>query len=149
MFFVFWLFFFFFKQKTAYEMRISDWSSDVCSSDLAARTILRVLRTIGGGVHLAAWDIVFVQNLEEEVGFITARPRPDQRVELSDISHAFRIAGIPRCADEPPLADQGPEFCKQRLRLGRQQYPLSLLTGISAGPRRSGPPSAPGRCHFA
>src|SRR3546814_8924618 len=30
------LIFFFFKQKTAYEMRISDWSSDVCSSDLAA-----------------------------------------------------------------------------------------------------------------
>src|SRR3546814_5484831 len=29
-------FFFFFKQKTAYEMRISDWSSDVCSSDLDA-----------------------------------------------------------------------------------------------------------------
>src|SRR3546814_6718370 len=28
---------FFFKQKTAYEMRISDWSSDVCSSDLARR----------------------------------------------------------------------------------------------------------------
>src|SRR3546814_8943435 len=29
--------FFFFKQKTAYEMRISDWSSDVCSSDLQRR----------------------------------------------------------------------------------------------------------------
>src|SRR3546814_4104799 len=29
--------FFFFKQKTAYEMRISDWSSDVCSSDLHCR----------------------------------------------------------------------------------------------------------------
>src|SRR3546814_2159455 len=29
--------FFFFKQKTAYEMRISDWSSDVCSSDLRSR----------------------------------------------------------------------------------------------------------------
>src|SRR3546814_8901119 len=29
------VFCFFFKQKTAYEMRISDWSSDVCSSDLA------------------------------------------------------------------------------------------------------------------
>src|SRR3546814_7511309 len=28
--------FFFFKQKTAYEMRISDWSSDVCSSDLVS-----------------------------------------------------------------------------------------------------------------
>src|SRR3546814_1968109 len=35
--------FFFFKQKTAYEMRISDWSSDVCSSDLRrlAASILR------------------------------------------------------------------------------------------------------------
>src|SRR3546814_2299428 len=30
------MYFFFFKQKTAYEMRISDWSSDVCSSDLRA-----------------------------------------------------------------------------------------------------------------
>src|SRR3546814_18944509 len=30
------IFVFFFKQKTAYEMRISDWSSDVCSSDLEA-----------------------------------------------------------------------------------------------------------------
>src|SRR3546814_1687749 len=34
------LVFFFFKQKTAYEMRISDWSSDVCSSDLAARAAI-------------------------------------------------------------------------------------------------------------
>src|SRR3546814_4775503 len=31
------VFFFFFKQKTAYEMRISDWSSDVCSSDLSRK----------------------------------------------------------------------------------------------------------------
>src|SRR3546814_5338723 len=34
------MFFFFFKQKTAYEMRISDWSSDVCSSDLEALSLL-------------------------------------------------------------------------------------------------------------
>src|SRR3546814_10065771 len=33
---------FFFKQKTAYEMRISDWSSDVCSSDLSAASCGRV-----------------------------------------------------------------------------------------------------------
>src|SRR3546814_4299721 len=32
--------FFFFKQKTAYEVRISDWSSDVCSSDLTTRSDL-------------------------------------------------------------------------------------------------------------
>src|SRR3546814_8236693 len=38
-----WIFVFFFKQKTAYEMRISDWSSDVCSSDLfdASAPVLR------------------------------------------------------------------------------------------------------------
>src|SRR3546814_9842063 len=35
---------FFFKQKTAYEMRISDWSSDVCSSDLNTHALLQSLR---------------------------------------------------------------------------------------------------------
>src|SRR3546814_892182 len=39
--------FFFFKQKTAYEMRISDWSSDVCSSDLLDGPPLVVTRTDG------------------------------------------------------------------------------------------------------
>src|SRR3546814_6135052 len=42
--------FFFFKQKTAYEMRISDWSSDVCSSDLlrpGSLTLMDIERFIG------------------------------------------------------------------------------------------------------
>src|SRR3546814_9224918 len=39
---------FFFKQKTAYEMRISDWSSDVCSSDLSDFQINQ-FRDLGGG----------------------------------------------------------------------------------------------------
>src|SRR3546814_9944485 len=42
------VFFFFFKQKTAYEMRISDWSSDVCSSDLKLTDI-----TIAQGFDIA------------------------------------------------------------------------------------------------
>src|SRR3546814_4934090 len=42
---------FFFKQKTAYEMRISDWSSDVCSSDLRkARVDLDCLSVQGTGL---------------------------------------------------------------------------------------------------
>src|SRR3546814_950036 len=45
-------FMFFFKQKTAYEMRISDWSSDVCSSDL--------LR-IDGDVKMDAASVVNVE----------------------------------------------------------------------------------------
>src|SRR3546814_4540837 len=46
--------FFFFKQKTAYEMRISDWSSDVCSSDLSLRRALRLgkHRRMTGTPHL-------------------------------------------------------------------------------------------------
>src|SRR3546814_17921866 len=39
-------YFFFFKQKTAYEMRISDWSSDVCSSDLCGRAIAEAPDTL-------------------------------------------------------------------------------------------------------
>src|SRR3546814_3149327 len=47
-------FFFFFKQKTAYELRISDWSSDVCSSDLlAADEFIRrfLLHALPRGFH--------------------------------------------------------------------------------------------------
>src|SRR3546814_5804824 len=43
--------FFFFKQKTAYEMRISDWSSDVCSSDLGLTGVLYVLDEPSIGLH--------------------------------------------------------------------------------------------------
>src|SRR3546814_20748934 len=42
--------FFFFKQKTAYEMRISDWSSDVCSSDLSHISERHRLRRCASGV---------------------------------------------------------------------------------------------------
>src|SRR3546814_2303644 len=47
---------FFFKQKTAYEMRISDWSSDVCSSDLVADALIELVevdREIFGAVAVA------------------------------------------------------------------------------------------------
>src|SRR3546814_9843338 len=49
------LFFFFFKQKTAYEMRISDWSSDVCSSDLERHPELRVVSVEHEGGWLRHW----------------------------------------------------------------------------------------------
>src|SRR3546814_3668258 len=51
--------FFFFKQKTAYEMRISDWSSDVCSSDLLDR----------------AGDTLPFQRLKNKLDEIRADPR--------------------------------------------------------------------------
>src|SRR3546814_3146594 len=42
---------FFFKQKTAYEMRISDWSSDLCSSDLAGHLSLHQLKIMSAIEH--------------------------------------------------------------------------------------------------
>src|SRR3546814_2387869 len=54
--------FFFFKQKTAYEMRISDWSSDVCSSDLRLSLVvaptIRVLVLVLAPITHAIYVIV-------------------------------------------------------------------------------------------
>src|SRR3546814_20802497 len=44
--------FFFFKQKTAYEMRISDWSSDVCSSDLTSASCCTITSRL---IRSAKW----------------------------------------------------------------------------------------------
>src|SRR3546814_3412100 len=59
-------YFFFFKQKTAYEMRISDWSSDVCSSDL-------VLAAAGAVAHLR--DVALKEDQQDRVHF-GRRDRP-------------------------------------------------------------------------
>src|SRR3546814_16531629 len=58
--------FFFFKQKTAYEMRISDWSSDVCSSDLEEQPLqdLRTLPAVIGKQRRA-----FCKKAHDCVGF--------------------------------------------------------------------------------
>src|SRR3546814_10112805 len=52
---MFCVFLFFFKQKTAYEMRISDWSSDVCSSDLpmVGEQGIEPVDTLATGIHVA------------------------------------------------------------------------------------------------
>src|SRR3546814_18171499 len=55
--------FFFFKQKTAYEMRISDWSSDVCSSDLGD-VASRILRTVERRAAAESTDVLAVGGLQ-------------------------------------------------------------------------------------
>src|SRR3546814_1757606 len=79
---------FFFKQKTAYEMRISDWSSDVCSSDLAP-DIGR-----GGGLPMVALGV----RLVEQVGVVVRiAPREAQDPEwVQDERHVL----------DPDVADQ-------------------------------------------
>src|SRR3546814_10123865 len=59
--------FFFFKQKTAYEMRISDWSSDVCSSDLIVGHLTEILVA---AADRGRGQIVVEHDLAEGIGQI-------------------------------------------------------------------------------
>src|SRR3546814_4129085 len=65
-FFIVFLFFFvfFFKQKTAYDMRISDWSSDVCSSDLSYREARNFghVRFASGENHYTRFEFNYLLN---------------------------------------------------------------------------------------
>src|SRR3546814_2616934 len=63
---------FFFKQKTAYEMRISDWSSDVCSSDLYAQ--------VGGNV-IGALEVAPEET--DKYGIISPGERHGRLVEVT------------------------------------------------------------------
>src|SRR3546814_3860014 len=65
--------FFFFKQKTAYEMRISDWSSDVCSSDLVINTnlnsVFNVTRPVIEGMRERKWGrIIQISSINGQKG---------------------------------------------------------------------------------
>src|SRR3546814_4470855 len=72
-----WCFFFFFKQKTAYEMRISDWSSDVCSSDLDRGNDRPAARARHDrGQHAFFPQSLHDADMEEKEA---ARPRQQQR----------------------------------------------------------------------
>src|SRR3546814_16484955 len=77
------MFFFFFKQKTAYELRISDWSSDVCSSDLAAGSTCDVAE--GEGVEACVLDPPIVDDdiLRDRVDALDEGGRADDDLDLA------------------------------------------------------------------
>src|SRR3546814_3456592 len=67
----------FFKQKTAYELRISDWSSDVCSSDLVAR------RPAASVHHDRADGLALVHEVEALVDVVERQGVGDEVVDRS------------------------------------------------------------------
>src|SRR3546814_4801841 len=74
---------FFFKQKTAYEMRISDWSSDVCSSDLLAPRPewVKVQRDEGVPVEKNLYRFILKHSLKQQkIGRASCRERVCQYV---------------------------------------------------------------------
>src|SRR3546814_3090537 len=87
--------FFFFKQKTAYEMRISDWSSDVCSSDLIQITLARpglaiedVLRELTAGSDRGR-VLEYIERIVE-----VRDVHPFRSVDIVDLDDRFVVAGI-------------------------------------------------------
>src|SRR3546814_10359695 len=92
-------FVFFFKQKTAYEMRISDWSSDVCSSDLA-----RVMSRYADAIMIRTDDHTKVQAMAEHASVPVING-------LTDLSHPCQIV-----ADLLTLVEQiGRASCRERV----------------------------------
>src|SRR3546814_9841615 len=109
--------FFFFKQKTAYEMRISDWSSDVCSSDLRAEQMphavafeeqreveragrhgLEIIGAVeeGGAVEIGRADLA--QRFEEiigEIGRASCRERGCQYLSISVVAVSLKQNELP------------------------------------------------------
>src|SRR3546814_7890631 len=62
-------FFFFFKQKTAYEMRMSDWSSDVCSSDLLPGIALVIAGRSACAAGAGARGAIVLAGLGDAIAF--------------------------------------------------------------------------------
>src|SRR3546814_19312939 len=125
-------YFFFFKQKTAYEMRISDWSSDVCSSDL-----LQAELTARDDQRLAAWNASLggiagtLRQQWEEVG-VPATGRHQQICDtLAQTAQAIS-AQTPTQARDPiadvaQLAQAAPPASSELRRVGIEV----VVTGIS------------------
>src|SRR3546814_5026022 len=91
------LLFFFFKQKTAYEMRISDWSSDVCSSDLV------MMMAVAAGL---AFEAETIRRRLMYTGLVGLMFLPF----LYTLSRASYVAAIPAL-----LAQIGRASCRERV----------------------------------
>src|SRR3546814_5870167 len=107
---------FFFKQKTSYEMRISDWSSDVCSSDLlfsllgAAAAVIAIgatfsLTRAGGERRLARRE----QLVESDRATQLEAAVEERTAELAEANVALRSAMIDREKAEAQLRQRSEE----------------------------------------
>src|SRR3546814_3165566 len=105
---------FFYKQKTAYEMRISDWSSDVCSSDLGFR------RRLGGVLDEVEED------LEQRIA--VDEHRRQRGIEAFVDRH---IAREPRARDAAGMVEQRIDILRGR-SADRLVVPVFVITFISS-----------------
>src|SRR3546814_6252692 len=89
-------FFFFFKQKTAYEMRISDWSSDVCSSDLTPTSSAgTALSRSGPRKRAVRWNEPSLLRTTPSPASATQGRKSAKRVEVRRYSARFIMVFLP------------------------------------------------------
>src|SRR3546814_7950783 len=97
--------FFFFKQKTAYEMRISDWSSDVCSSDLGPDG--------GAGIEIEGKLHVFIRVVEDIAGQHDTRIVEFGALKEFIVPDIFWLVGV---ADKRGIIGEiGRASCRERV----------------------------------
>src|SRR3546814_15206295 len=101
---------FFFKQKTAYDMRISDWSSDVCSSDLVGPCAAAPVRVLLQGAAEAA-DQHLAHHAVVVAGHDLAGLQPRRVADAADLELAVGVLhqafrpGDDHAADRPASAE--------------------------------------------
>src|SRR3546814_19827730 len=121
----------FFKQKTAYEMRISDWSSDVCSSDLE-----RVLDRDPSGAPLTRWD---GETMKPHL--VTGKPVPDEAARVEVYRYVKpRAAAWPKAdfiVGNPPFVSS--RETRELLGAGRSEERRVGQECVSTGISRSTP----------
>src|SRR3546814_15230726 len=104
------VYFFFFKQKTAYEMRISDWSSDVCSSDLCHPDCPYVTLRAGHGPARPCLPS-FVFCLKPRMGGIVS---PSSRVDQSASYPCHSSARLGGRSEERRVGKECVSTCRSR-----------------------------------
>src|SRR3546814_3623473 len=99
---------FFFKQKTAYEMRISDWSSDVCSSDLA-------VMIAGDALGAMTFTGIFVGGLNRQTYFANAACRVETFFMTPELSKQDdSVLFLPLRSEERRVGKECVSTCRSR-----------------------------------
>src|SRR3546814_10672829 len=105
---------FFFKQKTAYEMRISDWSSDVCSSDLADLDLLGAAQIVDRGLFELQADFLGNHGATGEDGHVFEhRLAPIAEARCLDRAHLDDATdGVDHRSAERRVGTEGVSKCR-------------------------------------
>src|SRR3546814_10367756 len=119
-------FFFFFKQKTAYEMRISDWSSDVCSAELCDEGVLGAAQH---GERRDAAEVVGVLGAAVRTVEDRRRGGPLRRPVAESGLRIDRVHGPSVYGTSPPASSAG-RSGRRRAQAARSAHGPSAEMGV-------------------